>query len=499
MAFLGLLAFEAPQGSVTYYLGIGGMVILPMLFVWHTDWKRLFYGQAFGDAKWASWWQMRKAGLLKKGGLFLGRSRGRDLYHHGEGHIMTIGGTGGGKSVGLVVPALLSLTEGSVIVTDPSGELAAITRRRRAEIGSVVLLNPFNEDFTHPKDFGFHDTGFNPMSVLDPKATDFKADCDVLAQYLMVSDRKESGSYWNDEGRAFLSLLIAQIMLDEPEEHHDLTFLYELAREHPKQLKKYLKRIIKQGHPALRYEAEGFLGIIETAPEQWQGIIRKAATATARYAPSTSLGEHVKKNGFNAADLKRENVTVYIIVPSGKLTLALPWMNMLIGMFNLAVGRPGAARSVTLLVDEAPALGYIPDLIPVMSQLRKVGLRVWLFTQTRAMLASDQLYGEMGFRTLFGLCTIKQFFALKEQEVLQVVSDMAGQRTADNTTKNDRGESVGEVGVPLIRPEKVRGLKQWQQIIIIDKMANPIRSRLVPYFKRRAWREVADENPYRED
>ncbi|WP_366141516.1 TraM recognition domain-containing protein [uncultured Sulfitobacter sp.] len=48
---------------------------------------------------------------------------------------------------------------------------------------------------------------------------------------------------------------------------------------------------------------------------------------------------------------------------------------------------------------------------------------------------------------MFDNCTIKQFFALKVQEVLQLVSDMAGQRTADNTTKNERGESVGEVGV----------------------------------------------------
>ena len=497
MALLGLLFLGAENDPIIYYMSLAGLVVIPVGFLLDMDWKRLFYGQAFGDAKWASRFEMKKQNLFVKGGLFLGRSRGRDLYHNGEGHIMTIGGTGGGKSVGLVVPALLDFTEGSVIVTDPSGELAAMTRRRRAEVSTVVLLNPFNEDFEQSGDFDFYDTGFNPMSVLDPKETDFKAHCDVLAQYLMVSDRRSSESYWNDEGRAFLSLLIAQIMSDEPEESQNLAFLYELVRDSPEQLEGYLERIIDLNHPALKFEAEGFLGVIRSAPEQWQGVIRKAATATARYAPSTSLGEHVKKNGFNAADLKKKNVTVYILVPSGKLTLALPWMNMLIGVFGLAIGRPGAARSVTLLVDEAPALGYIPDLIALMSQYRKAGLRVWLFTQTRAHMAAEQLYGETGFRAIFGNCTIKQFFALKEQEVLQLVSDMAGQRTADNTTKNERGESVGEVGVPLIRPEKVRGLKQWEQIIIMDKMSNPIKSRLVPYFKRRAWREMTDKNPYR--
>nr|WP_299031540.1 TraM recognition domain-containing protein [uncultured Sulfitobacter sp.] len=227
-------------------------------------------------------------------------------------------------------------------------------------------------------------------------------------------------------------------------------------------------------------------------------FVRESVSTTAGYPPPTSFGAHVKKNGLNAADLKKKNLTIYLLVPSGKLTFALPWMNMLIGVFGLAIGRPGAARSVTLLVDEAPTLGYSPDLIALMSQYREAGLRVWLFTQTRAHMAAEQLYGETGFRAIFSNCTIKQFFALKEQEVLQLVSDMAGQRTADNTTKNERGESVGEVGVLLIRPEKVRGLKQWEQIIIMDKMSNPIKSRLVPYFKRRAWREMTDKNPYRE-
>jgi len=81
--------------------------------------------------------------------------------------------------------------------------------------------------------------------------------------------------------------------------------------------------------------------------------------------------------------------------------------------------------------------------------------------------------------------------------VAQLASDLCGQRTADNITENTRGESVGNVGVPLIRPEKVRGLRKWRQIIVIDALDNPIKAKLVPYFRRKRWNEVADKNPYR--
>lgn len=498
LALSGQNIFGVPDLSVqlTVLTLAACLWIVAAWFIEDVSWRDLLFGGLFGDSRWATRRNLRKVGLFKKGGLFLGRSRGRDLYHSGEEHIFTLGGTGGGKSSGLVVPALLTLTQGSVVVTDPSGELAAMTRTQRAKNGPVVLLSPY-EDIFAKGGLDFPDTGFNPLSVIDATARTFKSDCDVIAQYLMVTDRRESGSYFNDEGKAFLSLMIAKTLLYDAPELRNLSFIYSVVRDSPKALAETLKAIIAKGHPTLRYEAEGFLGIIESAPEQWQGIIRKAANATERYAPGTPLGEHVKKEGFNAADLKGGNVTVYLLVPSGQLRTALPWMNMLIGVFGLEIGRVETGSPVTLLIDEAPSLGYLPDLIPFMAQYRKAGLRVWLFTQTMAQLANENLYGRSGFEAILGLSGIKQFFAVSEPEMQKHISELCGQKTADKRTTTGNRESLGDVGVPLIRPEKVRGLKKWRQIIIIDAMANPIRARLVPYFKRRLWAGMADKNPYR--
>jgi type IV secretory pathway TraG/TraD family ATPase VirD4 len=457
-------------------------------------WLRRVTGRrVFGGARWARARDLRGMGMLKPGGLFLGRSRLRDFYHTGEGHLFTLAGTGGGKSAGLVVPTLCTLTEGSIIVTDPSGELAAMTARRRAEIGPVVFLNPFASTFNEGTGLNFPDHGFNPFSILDPESPSFITDCQKLAQLLMVTDRRAAGTYWNDEGAEFLGLMIAKIRLYDHPDLHNLSFLHGVVRDDVENIKTVLHWMVQAKHPALMDDAKRFYDLTQVKP-QWFGVASKVALATKRYAPSTPLGEHVQRHGLDLARLKTEKVTVFILVPSSMLSVALPWLNLLVGVFSLAVGRPGPAQPVTMLIDEAPSLGYLPDLRSSMAQYRKAGLRVWLFTQTYAALAAPDLYGREGVNEILGLSTVKQFFAVDEPEVQELVSKLCGQRSVSNPSSSG---NMGDVGQPLIRPDEVRGLRRWRQIVVRGGLRYPIKGRLVPYFHRRAWRAMVDPNPYR--
>lgn len=462
---------------------------------WRYNLRRWIGARVFGSARWANWFDLRKAGLSKAGGLFLGRSWFTDIYHTGEGHLFTLGGTGGGKSAGLVVPTLCTLTEGSIIVTDPSGELAAVTGRRRAEIGPVVFLNPFAHTFQQGTGLDFRDDGFNPFSVLDPESPNFISDTQKLAQLLMVTDRRESGSYWNDEGAEFLALMIAKIRLYDPPELHNLAFLHGVVRDEIENIVTVLEGIIYEGHPALVDEARRFRQLAEVKP-QWFGVASKVALSTKRYAPSTPLGEHTSRDGLDLRRLKREKVTVFVLVPSAMISVAMPWLNLLVGLFSNEIGKPGPAQPVTLMIDEAPALGYLPDLRASMAQYRKAGLRVWLFTQTYSALAAPDLYGHDGVKEILGLSTVKQFFAVEEPEVQELVSKMCGQRSVSNPSSSG---NMGDVGQPLIRPDEVRGLRRWRQIIVRGGMQMPIKGWLVPYFKRPSWRGMVDKNPYRQE
>ncbi|PJN93138.1 hypothetical protein CNY89_23315, partial [Amaricoccus sp. HAR-UPW-R2A-40] len=69
-----------------------------------------------------------------------------------------------------------------MVVADPSSELAAMTARHRATLGTVIFLNPFGSVFTQETGMAFPDTGFNPLSILDPASSTFHADVSAFAR-----------------------------------------------------------------------------------------------------------------------------------------------------------------------------------------------------------------------------------------------------------------------------------------------------------------------------
>lgn len=456
----------------------------------------------YGKAAWARFADVAGAGMLKIGGLFLGQWRGwfrnADLFRHGEGHLLTIAAPGAGKTTGLVIPALLTVQHGAVIVTDPKAQLAAMTARHRRAHGEVFFLNPFGEDLKESAGIDLPDSGFNPLSILKD-GINLVDDARGLARLLMVTDRRESGSYWNDESAALLAALIVWIIRKEPPELRTLTFLWSIVREGPEAMEQRLEWMAGERDPYMRAEGERLLGLFSVKP-QWQGVISKAQVVTDRYAPGTPLGIHTAKDGLDLRRLKREDITIYLLIPTGRAKVAAPWLNMLMGVFGIAIAKPGPARPVYMLMDEAPALGYLPDLRNNLREGREAGLRAWIFTQTRAAMADPDLYGDTGFRDIMGLCETKTFFAIGERDLAQEISDMVGQRTATNRTMRDDGnrENVSTVGVPLLRPEDILRLPAGQMVVLRNSVTQPIRARLVPYWTRAAWQSAVDANPYRD-
>lgn len=461
----------------------------------------LLWRSPFGKSNWAKISDLKELKLLNKEGLFFGQWRGWfglrrvDLLHQGEGHICTISLPGGGKTSAVVVPSLLTSTEGSFIITDPKGEVTAITRRHRENVSRVVYLNPFFKEFEQGTELEYPDTGLNPFDLIT-NDENTRAQCDNFARLLMVTDRKESGSYFQDDGAELLSLLIFWIVRYEVPENRNLVYLYELVRSDPNRTFHYMQHV---EDPQINFEVERFAAMKKTAPAQWEGVKSKAVLATKRYVPATPLGNHVLKGKFDPKWLKQENVTVYILLPTKHIKTGAPWLNMVIGLLGESVGQVGKARPVTFILEEAPALGYLPDLTSFMRLFRASGLRMWIISQTASALAEPDLYGSNGAGELLSLCATKQFFNLGELKHAEHVSKLCGETSEINRTQDEWTGKISKstVGVPLIRAEEIMNLQKGRQIIVRD--GKPIRARLIPYFKRPKWQKITDANPYLED
>lgn len=95
----------------------------------------------YGSARWAEATDIRSAGLDRPAGVFLGLHDGQYLRHEGPEHVLTFAPTRSGKSVGLVIPTLLSWT-GSAVVHDIKKEIWTATAGWRSRFSHCLLFNP---------------------------------------------------------------------------------------------------------------------------------------------------------------------------------------------------------------------------------------------------------------------------------------------------------------------------------------------------------------------
>ncbi len=128
-------------------------------------WYALTPSQKYGSARWASEKDLKRGGLFKTNGLFLGTSArsGKPIFFSGETHGLTLSPAGGGKTVNFFIPALLH-NSAPMIVPDLKGTLACITKRAREKKhkNKVYCVNPAQ---LYKKKLG-KPSRYNPLQIL---------------------------------------------------------------------------------------------------------------------------------------------------------------------------------------------------------------------------------------------------------------------------------------------------------------------------------------------
>lgn len=146
------------------------------------------------DAQWGSRRELRKAYLLAKHGIVLGRIGAQVVRYNGRGHVFVVAATQTGKSNSLVKPTLLEpLPHTSVIIHDPKDELHATTSTYRSTISRVIHLAPWSRATDH----------FNPLDAIRLGEDEEFADIQLLSEMLA----NPSGDEPRDEAsRHFMEL-----------------------------------------------------------------------------------------------------------------------------------------------------------------------------------------------------------------------------------------------------------------------------------------------------
>jgi type IV secretion system protein VirD4 len=454
----------------------------------------------YGTARFAELDDLQRAGLTMPRGLFLGSFRNTPLFYDGKAHLLTVAPARQGKGISVVIPNLLHF-QGSVFVTDPKGELAAVTgRHRRATFGQqVYVLNPWG---LH----GLPQHHFNPLQGLIDTAQDenlrrgLMEEANALALQLLPEPEDGRNRYFREGARNILRGLMLHFATNGRGEDCTLTNIWRNVNN----MSRLQKTIIEMaGNEALNGViadmADNLSVLVRDNPQQFGDFREGAAQAVSIYDPGGYLGESASKSDFSFRELKEHKVTVYLVIPPDRIAACGSWLGLLTKQAIDAVGRSQGSNRVLFMLDEFANMGKLAGLAESLTALPGLGVRVWIIVQELADLR--RVYGADTAKTIASQAEVKQYFAVQSHELAKQLSDQLGNKTVKTKSFNlgqkdtdEVGENLGETGRPLMSPEEIRQLPATEQLIWV-KHHLPIRASKTPFWFVAPWNEWADENP----
>lgn len=336
-------------------------------------------------AEWANVW--------KPGRILLGKSIYDPALRVGiddNRHMLTIASSAAGKGRSALIPNLLSWPH-SALVIDPKGTNAVVTAARRGKGGGrvekgmghkVYVLNPF----------GVHDgkpgmpagVRFNPLAVIDPNARTVFEDIDMIAEALVVPGKGDA--HWDDSAKGLLRGLIAHaVTMDSVGAH------LGLVRD----------MLTQPGGPPVKsmMENSGAAGIArEVASQLLAASDREAASIVSTairhtdWLASPALREALSESDFDIFDMKRDPVTIYLVLPPEYLHTHARFLRLFVNLAVRVASKGGKGdQPILFMLDEFYSLGRLDSLAKAAANIRSYGVRLWPIVQNLSQLV--ELYG----------------------------------------------------------------------------------------------------------
>lgn len=333
----------------------------------------------------------------------------------GEGHLMTIAPTGGGKGTGCIIPALLRYP-GPVIVIDPKGENVAVTARRRREMGQrVVVIYPMGIT-DHPPDT------LNPLDSIDINQSGAVDETAALVRTLAASAEDERNRWWSSRASHLVIGAVLQALVQAAPREATLLQVRDLVNAAAADPGQLASRLLRSSHPEVQRIAR-MLNI--GAPETIGGIV-SFAQEMVDFMRGEPTQASLASTSFDLADVTRgAPLSIYLVLPPHLLEshsrLLRLWLGALMTCITRRRTRP--PQSTLFILDEAAQLGELPHLRQAVTLLRGYGLQTWSFWQDVSQL---QLLYPLDWKTMVNNCRVLQCFGALNRVAANSVSELTG-------------------------------------------------------------------------
>ena len=456
--------------------------------LWRARQSRLV--TTYGSSRWATADEVRKAGLCRPVGVFLGRSKDSYLRHDGPEHVMAFAPTRSGKGVGLVVPTLLSWT-GSAVIHDIKGENWLLTAGWRATFSHCLLFNP-----TDPRS-----ARYNPLLEVR-KGPDEVRDVQNIADILVDPEGAlERRSHWEKTSHSLLVGAILHVL--HAEEEKTLARVATFLSDPQRSFAHTLRRMMATNHlgtpdnPKVHpVVASAAREVLNKSENERSGVLSTAMSFLGLYRDPT-VALTTSACDWRIADLMdaKHPVSLYLVIPPSDISRTKPLVRLVLNQIGRRLterleGDPKKSRKHQLLMmlDEFPALGRLDFFETALAFMAGYGIRAYLIAQSLNQIS--KAYGENN--AILDNCHVRIAFSSNDERTAKRISDALGTATELRAQRNYAGHRLApwlshvmvsrqETARPLLTPGEVMQLPPMDELVLVSGLL-PIRAKKLRYY-----------------
>jgi type IV secretion system protein VirD4 len=445
----------------------------------------------YGSSRWANPMEIRKAGLFRSAGVFLGQLGGEYLRHNGPEHVMAFAPTRSGKGVGLVVPTLLSWTE-SVVIHDIKGENWQLTAGWREQFSHCILFNPTD----------IRSARYNPLLEVRKGPNEVR-DVQNIADILVDPEGAlERRNHWEKTSHSLLVGTILHVLYSEKEKTlaRVASFLSDPLRsfEHTLRSMMATNHLGTPENPVVHpVVASAAREVLNKSDNERSGVLSTAMSFLGLYRDPT-VAATTSSCDWRISDLMdAENpVSLYLVIPPSDISRTKPLVRLILNQIGRHLtekleGDPAKRRKHQLLMmlDEFPALGRLDFFETALAFMAGYGIRAYLIAQSLNQIS--KAYGENN--SILDNCHVRIAFSSNDERTAKRISDALGTATEQRAQRNYAGHRLSpwlghvmvsrqETARPLLTPGEVMQLPPSDELVLISGLP-PIRANKLHYYR----------------
>ncbi|MGL4197007.1 MAG: Ti-type conjugative transfer system protein TraG [Allorhizobium sp.] len=402
----------------------------------------------------------------------------------GSSHGIVFAGSGGYKTTSVTIPTALKWG-GSLIVLDPSNEVAPMVSRHREEAGRRVrILDPRKPA-----------TGFNALDWVGQYGGTKEEDIASVASWIISDTGRASGvrdDFFRASGLQLLTAIIADVCLSghTPKEQQTLRQVRSNLSEPEPKLRQRLQDIYDNS--GSDFVKENVAAFVNMTPETFSGVYANAIKET-HWLSYQNYAALVSGSTFHTEDIASGKTDVFINIDLKTLETHSGLARVVIGSFlNAIYNRDGAMDDRALfLLDEVARLGYMRILETARDAGRKYGITLTMVYQSIGQLR-ETYGGRDASSKWFESASWISFAAINDPETADYISRRCGMTTVEidqvsrsfQSRGSSRTRSKQLAARPLIQPHEVLRMRADEQIVFTAGNP-PLRCGRAIWFRRK--------------